>query len=276
MVVSALLIGLSIMVKSNNMIVLMAMCIILLIKFLDTKKLWDIVSIVICVVLGLNVLNCAIGYYEKKANVDFGSGIPKILWLNMGLHESDMACGWYNYYYTVGVFEENDYDAKESSKVGLEQIKDQIKFFYNNQNYTNRFFSEKILSQWNEPTFDSIWVSQVREHMEDPPEYVEQIYKGDAGELLFLFMGQYQQGVYVFALVAFLVLFKKRDVSVYMLPLVILGGFLYHLLFEAKAQYVITYMVLLVPIGAYGFNVVKGVDFSGKLKKFLRLGATES
>ncbi len=276
MVISAVLIGLSIMVKSNNMIVLMAMCIVLLIKFLDTKKLWDIVSIVICVVVGLNILNCVIGYYENKADVDLGSGIPKILWLNMGLHESSgRACGWYNYAYTVSVFENNNYDSELSAQEGIGQIKEQLQYFYNNQNYMNKFFAEKILSQWNEPSFDSIWVSQVRDHIEATPEYVDQVYEGKAGEVILLFMNQYQQVLYIFAFVGLFAMFKKKDVSYCVLPLVILGGFMYHLLFEAKAQYVITYVVLLIPLGAYGFNLLQDVPFWSKFKKWLSLGASK-
>lgn len=276
MFVSAILIGLSIMVKSNNMIVLLAMCIILVIKFLDTKKLWDIVSIAICVVLGLNVLNCAIGYYERKADVDFGSGIPKILWLDMGLHESAMACGWYNYSYTVGIYENNDYDPVASTQEGISQIKEQLSYFYNDQSYANRFFSEKILSQWNEPSYDSIWVSQMRGHLEDPPQYVNEIYYGNAGEYLLFYMDQYQQVVYVLAFIGLVAVAKKKDSRYYVIPLIVLGGFLYHLLFEAKAQYVITYVTLLIPISAYGMQSIVHIDFRTKFKALIRLGASES
>lgn len=36
------------------------------------------------------------------------------------------------------------------------------------------------------------------------------------------------------------------------LPLIVLGGFLYHLLFEAKSLYILPYFVMLVPYAAYG------------------------
>ena len=41
-----------------------------------------------------------------------------------------------------------------------------------------------------------------------------------------------------------------------LLPLILLGGFGYHLLFEAKSQYALTYLPLLLPIAAYGLNTL--------------------
>ena len=36
-------------------------------------------------------------------------------------------------------------------------------------------------------------------------------------------------------------------------PLIILGGMLYHLLFEAKSQHSQGYFILMLPVAAYGF-----------------------
>jgi hypothetical protein len=38
-----------------------------------------------------------------------------------------------------------------------------------------------------------------------------------------------------------------------LLALIILGGFVYHLIFEAKSQYVLPYFIMMVPFAAYGF-----------------------
>jgi hypothetical protein len=275
MVVSAVLLGISIMVKSNNMIVLLAICIILLIKFLDTKKLYDLVSIVLCGVIGLNLLNVVIYSYERKADVDLGSGVPKILWMNMGLHEAtDKACGWYNGAYTVSIYEHNDCDSELATQEGIKQIKEQIDMFCNNQTYMAKFFSEKVLSQWNEPTFDSIWISQSRGHTKDVPQYVNDIYEGNLGEYVKFIMNQYQQLLYIGAFIGLVLLYRHREVYYYLVPLVILGGFMYHLLFEAKAQYVITYALLLIPICAYGLEYILSVDILGKVKRVILKGAT--
>lgn len=276
MVISAFLIGLSIMVKSNNMIVLTAMCIILFIKFLDTKKLWDILSILICILIGTNILNIVISGYENKANVDLGTGVPKILWLNMGLHETDNGYGWYNGRYTIDIYSSNNCEPKSSTNEGIRQIKEQIKFFYNNPDYTTTFFTEKTLSQWNEPTYTSIWVSETRGHIEDTPQFVEDIYENSLGDYIRFYMNQYQQILLLLSCITFALIYKKKDVSFYFIPLIILGGFLYHLLFEAKSQYVITYFMLLIPMSSYSLNVIVKINFGSKFKRLLKIGASDT
>ena len=44
----------------------------------------------------------------------------------------------------------------------------------------------------------------------------------------------------------------KKDLLRCLLPLILLGGISYHLLFEAKSQYAMPYFVLMMPIAAYG------------------------
>ena len=45
---------------------------------------------------------------------------------------------------------------------------------------------------------------------------------------------------------------NKKDITAALFPLVVLGGLLYHLLFEAKSQYAVGYVLLMIPIAAYG------------------------
>jgi hypothetical protein len=52
------------------------------------------------------------------------------------------------------------------------------------------------------------------------------------------------------------------ETAIYLIPLFFLGGFLYHALFEAKSQYVIGYVTLMIPYAVWGF-----ASISGTLKK---------
>ena len=60
---------------------------------------------------------------------------------------------------------------------------------------------------------------------------------------------------------------KKTNIETILLPLVGLGGFGYHLLFEGKSQYVLTYIPLLIPVAAYALNTI--LDASDKIKKVI-------
>ena len=66
-------------------------------------------------------------------------------------------------------------------------------------------------------------------------------------------MNQYQQLVFAGTLLGLAALRKKKDVACLLLPLVILGGLSYHLLFEAKSQYALPYFVMMVPLAGCGF-----------------------
>ena len=56
---------------------------------------------------------------------------------------------------------------------------------------------------------------------------------------------------------------RPEDQSgLFLIPLIFLGGFLYHALFEAKSQYVITYVTFMIPYAVWGF-----ASISGTLKK---------
>ena len=58
------------------------------------------------------------------------------------------------------------------------------------------------------------------------------------------------------------------NIETALLLLVLLGGFGYHLLFEGKSQYILTYIVLLIPTAAYGMNTVLEGNFT-KIKEYV-------
>lgn len=47
-------------------------------------------------------------------------------------------------------------------------------------------------------------------------------------------------------------LLTKRSVAQLILPLTILGGLLYHMIFEAKSQYIYVYALFMIPLAARG------------------------
>lgn len=66
----------------------------------------------------------------------------------------------------------------------------------------------------------------------------------------------------------FMFLYKKTNISTVLLPLVLLGGFGYHLLFEGKSQYILTYIVLLLPYASYALCTILESEYTG-IKKVI-------
>ena len=50
-------------------------------------------------------------------------------------------------------------DNKQADTLAKTDIKERLNKFKQDSHYRNNFFSKKILSQWNEPSYESLWVS---------------------------------------------------------------------------------------------------------------------
>lgn len=259
---TAVLISLACAVKPNGIIILAAICIVFLLHFLKTRRVFMIFSALICVLSCVLFNRLVVFSYELRSGSDVGCGIPKLLWMNMGFHESDIAPGWYNGKYTVAAYQKSGYDGKKASEEAKAELKERLSYFIKNPRDAARFFIEKTVSQWNEPTYESIWVSQVKEHYNTISPLTENVYSGALGYFLRYYMNFYQQAIFLSASAAAYFLLRKTETLKVLLPLAVLGGFFYHLLFEAKSQYILTYFIILVPIAAYGIYKALGLDKS--------------
>ena len=263
MFISALLIAIGTLLKLNSMIVLVAMVIIMFVHLLKNRKIFDIVSIISCVVL-VNTLNSVvIMQYENRARIQLSDGVPKICWLNMGLNESSRAPGWYNPNTGPAFYSNNNYDGEIATEKTLVSIKERLEFFIKDPDYTREFFNKKTVSQWNEPTYQSIWSSQVRGFIEPVPRFVQNIYTGKANIPVTNYINRYQELIFLFTFISALYMFKNKKLNMLhvSLMLVLLGGFFYHLLFEAKSQYLVVYFVTCVPIAGHGlFSFIESFE----------------
>ena len=72
-----------------------------------------------------------------------------------------------------------------------------------------------------------------------------------------------------FAIGMYLLLIRKKaNIETMLLPLILLGGFSYHLLFEGKSQYVLTYIIMMIPTASYALHTILYSDYS-KLKEII-------
>ena len=253
---SALLI-VATLAKYNNLIYLVAFVIMLLIHMIRSKKWVNVlIAIGLCIVT-IGSSNLVIMSYEARANTKFYDGISQTMYLNMGLGESQMAPGWFNFS-TMTIYQNNNFDTNLSNQVAQAELSQKLGKFTSDPGYAVDFFSKKVSSQWNETTYESIWVSKVKAHTNEVNGAVESVYNKSLGQFLGIYFDQYMQILFLlFALGLGLLLFKnKANVETMLLPLVLLGAFGYHMLFEGKSQYVLTYIILLIPTASYGLNTI--------------------
>ncbi|MGI5977759.1 MAG: hypothetical protein ACOX68_08710 [Candidatus Limivicinus sp.] len=253
----ALSLTLAVVLKLNSLIFVVAVTIIWIICLCRRDKVKSALKsagfLVLMLASVLLVRGLPQKYYEARCECSFGPGIPQISWMAMGMHEGQSCSGWYDTDYTTSAYAGFDYDGEKTAEFAGEGIKERMGEFSEEPRECLRFFGRKFLSQWNEPTCQGIWNNQVRSHFSEPGFFYNFICE-TAPRGIAKLMDLYQQLIFFGFTLGLCLLLKKRDTLTALLPLVILGGMLYHLLFEAKSQHAATYFVLMLPVAAYGFS----------------------
>ena len=258
------LLMLSTIVKYNNLIYLDAFVIMLILHAVKNKKWQSLAFALAMCILCVGSSKLIIMSYEARANTQFESGLTQTMYFDLGLQESPMAPGWYTKT-AVNDYMKGGFDAERGNAVAQTSIDRRLEEMSDDLGYAFDFFGKKILSQWNEPSYESIWISQVKQHSHELSDLAKDIYNnGFRGQLFALHFNFYMQILFVLFALGIYLLFidRKTNIETVLLPLVLLGAFGYHLLFEAKSQYACTYIPLLVPTAAYAMNKILFSDYA--------------
>lgn len=273
--VSAASMELAILFKSNYMITLLAMICLIILYVIKEKRLKTLLYIVLLVTVYL-AGNFGINFVTKAiTGKDKNEGIPMKSYIVMGLQEGKRAPGWYNGY-NRKVYKNNKYNTQKAEKKVNKDLKKRIEEMVSNPGYTINFFYKKILSEWNDPTFQSLWINRSRK-TNIPSNAIVRSIKGEGtlNKALTFYMNIIQTLILVGATAYFILEFKKMKTNQLILIIIFIGGFLFHLIWEAKGQYTFTYFVMLIPYSVKGFlgmaeiNLRKNV-ISDKIKKIKR------
>ena len=222
------------------------------------------VSFVLCAALSMTGIK---QFNSLRSGYPVSSGMPTILWMAMGVQYSEYGAGHYNNY-SKGVYEQVGFDNEAASAVGLQEVKDRIKVFLQYPDQCGMFFEEKISSQWTEPFFDSInstgTFGDITAEQMHPA--AASVYQGEGYHIVKWICEQMMFLVYFFAMIGVgFRYFKKKEILQDVPIIVVVGGFLFSIIWEAKARYMLPYYVLLYMYAAYGLT-----DVSELLKrKFL-------
>ncbi len=252
---TAILLTAAVTLKLNLLIFCVAIGGVWLIEFLKKRTWRSLICLMLTAVCVLTVSKLPQQLYEKRMGCNFGQGIPMIAWMAMGFDEGHAAPGWYSEEHTVTAFEHNGRDTAATAAAAGTALRERTAVFAAHPLKAIRFFRDKLFSQWNEPTYESLWLNQVHLSFSQKGEFYQFICGSSSAERrTTAIMEQIQQMVFLGMLLGCLGLWRKRSVKKCLLPLIILGGLLYHLLFEAKSQYALPYFVLMVPVAAYGLT----------------------
>lgn len=257
---ACLSIALAVQFKLFSLIFLIAMAIFLLIDGLRQKKLSAL-----CL-LAVMLLSCAVWQggikkiYELRAGQPMPQGHPLVLTLAMGMQDNWAgwrAPGWTNTYH-ISTYDENNYDAEACIQQAKQDIQSRITEFAENPGTAVTFYKLKTISQWTEPTYQGFWLEYDWFHPEKYDAFMTELYTGNLQDMLVRGMKWYQTAIWVLAFFCFAGGRKTMRLPQLLPGLVILGGFLFSLLWEGKSQYILPYFMLAVPYAATGLACLTG------------------
>lgn len=266
-----LLLALSCLLRKNYLIGGIALIIVFFLKILQEKK-WLHFLLVAALAASMILPGKAVSmFYEKVGDTELDKGLPAALHIAMGLQENEdpwRANGWYNGY-NEQTYELYNCDPETSADAGMEMIKERLGIFISRPDYGLEFFGEKIITTWCEPTYQSIWSGPliIFGNETDSP-FLENLYSGGS---LFRLMSSVMNVLLVLIFMFSLVFvigktFAKKTafgkMELFSL-LFFVGGFLFHLAWETKSQYVYPHVLVLIPVACrgmeYGFRFADGL-----------------
>lgn len=253
---AALLIVLSVVIKSDCKIILAAICIALILHTIGSKRFLALAVAAVMVVCSLGAQALVIQIYSARSGVTLDKQITPTLSEYSGISDSSMAPGWYNDR-AVKTLRDSGMDMDKANETAAQGINDRLKYLGDNHLLSD-FISKKLFSQFNEPSFESVWISQVKSH--NIPEgqqlstIVVSVYTGGMSKILDNWFNYYTMLIYIgFAAgMIWLLVRKKANAVTALLPMAFMGCVIYQMLFEAKSQYILPYFVLLIPFAMYG------------------------
>ena len=244
------------LVRKNTLIFIVAFLLVAVIKGIVSKDRKLLVAGVCAIAVPFLVFHLICAGYEKASGIPHSDGLPTASFLYIGLSENGGHCGWYssfpNDYFT------NECDTDRTSEAYMEKAKTRFDSMIHEPGYIKAFYGYKILSQWNEPIYQAAFYNLYHDdvHMEKVVSFVDRVMSFHFDYFLF-FTDRLQFIVYAGMLLYFLLSLRKQpDLTWQVLAVTIIGGFLFSIIWEAKARYILPYYIMMFPVSMRGYYLL--------------------
>lgn len=253
---SILFLTLSVMLRKNSLIPVIAVLLVLLFEALrpgrNGKMRLGLLIMAVCLaVTSVNVLPLTQKIYEKKAGNTLSSGVTAMSYLAMGMQEASRGCGWYNGF-NIDTYDAAGMDTALANEISRLAIDERLAYFREHPGYTANFYLHKHLSQWADGTYASRQATLAT--YGGRSSFFKEVYEGSLSGGYIEWCNAWQNVLYLGVLVFCIDSLKKRRESrvadrlyVYVGLIAVLGGFLFHTFWEANSRYIFSYSLLLMP-----------------------------
>ena len=245
--------------KNNFLIFAIAVTVYLAAELLRQRRFKElyIPLAVIAASVFLNTLfSLTVGAFVGK---EISSGASKWSWIAMGMQEE---AGMYNGYNAL-TYADTGFDSAVQSGLARESIAQSIREFIAEPNYALGFYARKILIQWSDPTHCAFEFHSRNAYLDESASPLMWFLASPAViSVCSSFLKVFQ--LLMFAggtALAVRTSRAKKGSPAMLLLLTFVGGYVFHIIWEAAPFYTLAYMVILIPAGVAGLTgIIKGIS----------------
>lgn len=253
---------------------MIAITIIAVLKAIRHKNVMYLLIPILTIVLTFVIKSASLTYAQQYSEQNVSEGMPAISFIAMGMNEDNNACGGATGHYNgfnFSSYKESGWDKVAASDTAKEYMKEQYNQISSKPNGVAGFLYRKILHQWN---ITDCNIFDLTAYYTRGNAFIDFLYDSYNSLRLCFCLGLYQILCNALTLIYFLkILFDKKKEegnSVYVMPgLILVGGFLATILWEASSRYTFPYVVLQCITAAEGLYICKNLVMrcADKIKK---------
>ena len=212
---SILFLTLSVMLRKNSLIPVIAVLLVLLFEALrlgrNGKMRLGLLIMAVCLaVTSVGILPLIQKCYEKKAGNTLSSGVTAMSYLAMGMQEASRGCGWYNGF-NIDTYDTAGMDTALANEISRLAIDERLTYFREHPGYTADFYLHKHLSQWADGTYASRQATLAT--YGGRSAFFKEVYEGSLSEGYIEWCNAWQNVLYLGVLVFCIDSLKKRRKS---------------------------------------------------------------
>ncbi|MBP5554812.1 MAG: hypothetical protein J6X94_08075 [Lachnospiraceae bacterium] len=247
--------------KYNGVLIVIAASLMLFVRMLHRKegRLRNLTALILLVLCTYATLGGIRAYFDHTTGARPDAGIGMKGYVALGISESSVAPGWFNDINT-SVYKENAEDLSRVEERYEEIIEERLGVFAADHEYGVRFFARKIASMWTEPAMQCFTNTSIR-NLYGTLSYTwkDILYNGGVvNTILYIVMDIAQACLYFGMMLRLFWIWKNKKIRNCLeegdLFVLFLGGFIYHLIFEAKCHYVLPYFIVMIPYALKGYS----------------------
>ena len=244
LILCLLSISVAVIMKSNYLIFAVAIVLLIAMHSLNVKSITAACFLPLFIAFTWFAPVAVTKLYEYRSGgiYDLSQSTPKIVWIAMGLSDDGPYMpGWFNGL-SYSALSDAGYDTKIASDNAKEIIRDRLEYFSTNPKEALSFFYTKTVSQWNEPSYGGLVLGYGVSTTE-----LGLVWKAIYGNGFFRnFFLDLLNGLHLVTfcggmIFLFISIKKKLEFEKLIVAIIVIGGFLFHLAWEGKSQYILQY-----------------------------------